>query len=243
MNKHKQNIYWREKIQWAIENDRVIPYFQPIVDVDNQKTRKYEALIRIQDEDNIITPYAFLEVSKETKQYAMLTRIMIEKTFAKFSGTDIEFSINISILDIEDDTTVNFLIQKLEEYKVGKQVILEILETEEIINSDKFLPFVDLIRSHDVRLALDDFGSGYSNFSFLLKFPPKFLKVDGSLVKRVKDDKNSYNIVKTIVMFAHEINSNIVAEFVEDEETVQVLKDLGVNLMQGYHFSAPKEDI
>jgi diguanylate cyclase (GGDEF)-like protein len=243
MNKHKQNIFWREKIQYAIDNDLVEPYFQSIVNVDNVKEKKYEALIRIIDKDHIITPYQFLDIAKETKQYRYLTRIMIEKTFKRFENEDAEFSINISMLDIENKETVQFLKDKIVQYHVQNKLILEILESEDVINSDKFLTFVDSMRILGVRFALDDFGSGYSNFAFLLKMHPRFLKIDGSLIKNIQIDKNSYSIVKTIVLFAKQLNAIVIAEFVENAEIVRVLQELDVHYMQGYHFSKPSKEL
>ncbi|WP_169733429.1 cache domain-containing protein [Sulfurospirillum arcachonense] len=243
MNKHKYNIYWREKIQFAIDNDLIEPYFQKIINVNNPQEKKYESLIRIIIEDEIITPFMFLDVSKETKQYPCLTKIMIEKTFKKFQNEEVEFSINISMLDVENEETIKFLKEKIVEYNIHNKLILEILETENMINSEKFIPFVDSMRKLGVSFALDDFGSGYSNFSFLLKMCPKYLKIDGSLIQNITHDSNSLNIVKTIVLFAKQMNSEVIAEFVENEEIVRILKDLDVHYMQGYYFSKPSKDL
>lgn len=243
MNTYKHNIYWREKIQWAIKEDLVVPFFQPIVNIEDKSYKKFEALIRIKDGSEVITPYMFLDVAKETKLYPTLTKIMIAKTFEKFHNTNIEFSINLSLQDIEDENTVKFLQTKLDEYDVSSRLILEMLESEEIIQSEKFLPFVHAMRKRGVRFALDDFGSGYSNFSFLLKMHPKYLKIDGSLIKRITYDENSLNIVKTIMVFANQINATIIAEFVENEKIVEVLESLGIKHMQGYHFAPPSEEI
>ena len=239
MDTQRHNIYWREKIQWAINNDLVVPYFQPIINIDDPTVSKYETLMRIQDGNEIIGPYAFLGIAKETKQYASLTKMMIAKTFETFAKTKSSFSINISLLDVEDAETVEFLIENLERYNIGKQLILEILETEEILLSEIFLEFVRTMKTYGVCFALDDFGSGYSNFAFLLKMQPKFLKIDGSLIQNIYNDPNAYKIVKTIVNFAREIDAEVVAEFVENAQIVEVLKTLKIHWMQGYHFGAP----
>lgn len=168
---------------------------------------------------------------------------MIEKTFMTFSENESTFSINLSIQDIEDEATVAFLTQQLEHYNIGKRLILEILENEDILTSNKFLGFVTLMRSYGVRFALDDFGSGYSNFSFLSQMQPKFLKIDGSLIQNINNDKNTYNIVKTLVRFAEELGSVVIAEFVEEQEIVDILNELGVEWMQGYHFAAPSPSL
>lgn len=240
MNTHKHNIYWRDKIQWAIENDLVEPYFQPIVNVQDEKDKKYEVLMRIVDGEEVISPYLFLEVAKETKQYSTLTRIMIKKSFEAFAQNEYDFSLNLSILDVQNEETINYLKEMIKKYHMKGRILLEIVESEEIINDDKFIPFVEEMRALGARFAIDDFGSGYSNFGFLLKMSPKYLKIDGALVKEITKSEKSLSIVKTIVSFVKQIDSIVIAEFVETQEIEEVLKSLGVSYMQGYHFSAPQ---
>ena len=243
MNTHKHNIYWRQKLQNAIKNDTIVPYYQEIVNVNNREIKKYECLMRLVEEDKVISPYLFLEVAKETKLYHQLTRIMIHQCFETFANSKASFSLNFSLLDIENLETREFLKTKIHQYNVGHRLILELLESEEIITSEKFLPFVEEMRSLGVRFALDDFGSGYSNFAFVLQMRPYFIKIDGSLIKNIITDQNSYNVVLAIVAFAKEINSQVIAEFVENEEIVTILQTCGISWMQGYHFSIPSPNL
>lgn len=243
MNTHKNNIYWRQKLQNAIQNDAIVPYYQEIININDRETKKYECLMRLVEEDKVISPYLFLEVAKETKLYHKLTRIMIQKSFQEFADKEASFSLNISLLDIENSATKEFLKDKINEYNIGHRLILELLESEEIITSEKFLPFVEEMRSLGVRFALDDFGSGYSNFSFVLQMHPYFVKIDGSLIKNIITDKNSYIVVQAIVAFAKEINAQVIAEFVENEEIVQALQECGIYWMQGYYFSIPSPNL
>lgn len=243
MNNHKQNLYWRQKIQYALNNDGIVPYFQKIVDIHNLDVRKYECLIRLYDEEKVISPHFFLDVAKETKLYHELSRTMMEKSFAIMGQNSYDFSLNISLLDIENRTTMMHLKNLIDTYQMGNRLILELLESEEIMESDKFLPFVDEMKKMGVRFALDDFGSGYSNFSFMLKIAPSFIKIDGSLIKNINSDKNTYKVIQAIIAFAEEINAEVIAEFVENEEIVLALKACGVHLMQGYHFSMPSSNL
>ena len=243
MNTHKNNIYWRQKLQNAIQNDAIVPYYQEIININDREAKKYECLMRLVEEDKVISPYLFLEVAKETKLYHQLTRIMIEKSFKKFADNEASFSLNISLLDIENTSTREFLKDKINDYKIGNRLILELLESEEIIMSEKFLPFVEEMRSLGVRFALDDFGSGYSNFSFVLQMRPYFVKIDGSLIKNIMTDKNSYNVVQAIVAFSKEIGAQVIAEFVENKEIVQALRKCGIDWMQGYYFSIPSPNL
>lgn len=243
MNTHKHNIYWRDKIQWAIEKSLITPYFQPIVNIKNPNEKKYEVLMRIVDGEEVIAPYTFLKVAKETKQYPMLTKIIIQKSFEYFANNDYDFSLNISILDVQNEDTVSYIKEMLKKYNMADRVLFEILESEEIISNEKFLPFVADMRKLGVKFAIDDFGSGYSNFGFLLKMNPKYLKIDGDLIKEITKNEKSYNIVKTIISFAKQIDSIVIAEFVENEEIKKILDDLGVVYMQGYYFSMPLPEV
>ena len=186
--------------------------------------------MRIVDGKEIITPFMFLEVAKETKQYPMLTKIMIEKSFEYFSKNDYDFSLNISILDVQNEATVAYIKQMIDRYDIGDRLLFEILESEDM-------------RNLGVKFAIDDFGSGYANFGFLLKMSPKYLKIDGDLVKEITKNEKSYNIVKTIISFSKQIDSIVIAEFVENKEIKKVLDDLGVIYMQGYYFSIPQVDV
>lgn len=243
MNTHTRNLYWRQKIQYAIEHDGILPYFQKIVSTHNDHLQKYECLMRLSDEGSVISPQLFLDVAKETKLYHELSRMMMKKSCEIFGKNSYDFSLNISLLDIENRTTMQYLARLIEEYGVGSRLILELLESEEILASDKFLPFVQEMKALGVRFSLDDFGSGYSNFAFVFKIAPSFVKIDGSLVRNITHDKSAYNVVQAIVAFAKEVNAEVVAEFVENKEIVDVLQTCGIYLMQGYYFSVPSPNL
>ena len=243
MNKHTEYILWREKIQYAINNNNFVPFFQPIIDVNNPEKAKYECLIRMIDNDNIISPYMFLDIAKESRLYPQLTRIMIKKSFEVFHNIDATFSINISIDDIEDKETITYINKNLEKYNVKDKLIFEILESEEISNFKKILPFIEQMKSKGVRFAIDDFGSGYSNFSYMLQIKPDFIKIDGSLIKNISKDSSSYYVVDAIVKFAKSLNIKLIAEYVSTKEILDTLKGFDIDYMQGYYFSEPQESL
>lgn len=243
MNKHTEYILWREKIQYAIDNDDFVPFFQPIIDINNPQDKKYECLIRMIDNNNIISPYMFLNIAKESKLYSKLTKIMVQKSFETFHNIDATFSINISIDDIEDKETISYINQSLEKYDVSHKLIFEILESEEISNFDKVWPFIEEMKSKGVRFAIDDFGSGYSNFSYMLQIKPDFIKIDGSLIKNISKDSNSYYVVDAIVKFAKSLNIKLIAEYVSTKEILDTLYEFDIDYMQGYYFSEPQESL
>ena len=243
MNRHSEYILWITKLEYAIENDKIIPYFQPIVDTKNHKNKKYECLIRMIDNGNVISPYLFLQIAKESKLYPQLTKIMIDKTFATFENIDADFSINISIEDLQNQETVLYIIDALQKYNVQNKLILEILETEEIDNFETIRPCIEKLKKLNVRFAIDDFGSGYSNFSYMLQIRPDFLKIDGSLIKNIRHNSNEYHVVDAIVKFAKSLDIKLIAEHVSNKEILETLEDFEIDYMQGYYFSEPVEDI
>ena len=236
---YQNNMIWTKKLKQALDKDNIIVYFQPLVNNTTMNVDKYECLVRMIDEDKVIAPFFFLEVSKKANQYRNITKIVIEKSFKEFENLPFEFSINISYEDIEDKNFLNFIKYKLEKYDVAKRVVWEILEDESVKSYDVLFEFIKEVKALGCKVAIDDFGSGYSNFEHLLKMDVDYLKIDASLVKYVANDENSYKVVKTIVDFAKSLNLKTIAEYVENEEIFNITKELGVDFSQGYHFSAP----
>jgi EAL domain-containing protein (putative c-di-GMP-specific phosphodiesterase class I) len=112
------------------------------------------------------------------------------------------------------------------------------------VRTNKYLKsFLEEFREIEVNFAIDDFGSGFSNFSLILEIAPDFIKIDGSLIKNIDTDNNSYELVKSIVAFSHALGKKTIAEFVHSKEIFEIAKSLQVDLFQGYYFSEPKIDI
>lgn len=242
--RYKENLYWTNKVKWAIENDRFIPYFQPIFDIKKGKVKKYECLVRILDnDDKIISPQLFLETAHRSRLYSEITRIMIEKSFYHFADTDHDFSINISISDILHDETVEMLIHTIQKYNIASQLILEIIETEELEHNPKVKTFFTKMHDLGCRIALDDFGTGYSNFSYLQKLKPDFIKIDGSLIRHIDTDPHAKNIVEVIVQYAKRNNIQTIAEFVTSQPIIWKVTAIGIDYAQGYYICEPKPDI
>jgi len=239
----KKHLEWLKILKKKIEKREVIPFYQPIVD-KNKKIIKYESLVRIiTDYGEVISPYYFLDVAKKTRFYSDITKIMVSKTIEKIKELGISISVNLSLEDIENKEVRNFILNKINELEDKSLLILEIVETEKMRNSEEDLEFFATVKKLGVKIYIDDFGSGYSNFDYLFKLCPDGVKIDGSLIKNILSNKTNQTIVKTIVSFAKETGIEIVAEFVENEEIFNYLKNLGVDYFQGYYFSPPREKI
>ena len=234
--KEKEFLETKKMLKTAIKKEQIIPYAQPIVN-SNKEIIKYELLMRIVTEDKVIPPY-FLEDAKRAKLYPQLSSIMIDKCFEFIENTDVLCSINIDMLDLIDDNIIN----KLRTYtkKIQKPVVFEILESESFKNYDIIKQFIEEFRQYGVLFAIDDFGSGYSNYNEIIALKPDYLKIDGSLIKNITISKENLIIIDSILFITNMINIKTTAEFVENEAIFNKLKALGVNEFQGYYFDKPK---
>ena len=238
--KYEENIKMANIIKNAISHDNIIPYFQPIVNIKTEKIEKYEALVRLKiDETQVLSPFAFLEISQKIKLYPQITKIMVDKTFAYFSKNGLEFSINLSLVDIFNDKTREYLFAKIKEYDIASQLTIEILETMENDNQALVETFIDRVYESGACIAIDDFGSGFANFQHMTALRSDIMKIDGSLIKNIATDKNTRLVVETIVVFAKKLNKKIVAEFVHSQEVYDIVRELGIDYAQGYHLGKP----
>lgn len=236
----ENNIAWYKKIKEAVEESQIVPFFQPIVDNKTGRILKYEALVRLIDERGTpVSPYLFLEIAKKTKLYPQLTKIMIDSVIAVFKNRSVPVSLNLSTEDLVNPDLADYLESIIRSEKMGRLIIFEILESEGIENYTEVSAFVDRFKAIGCRFAIDDFGSGYSNFEHLLKLNVDTIKIDGGLIKNLPHDRNAQIFVKHIADFAHEMGISTVAEFVSCEEIYKQVRDLGIDASQGYYFYEP----
>ena len=241
---YENNIKWSEIIETALKNDKVVPYFQAIFNNQTKKIEKFESLVRLIDEsDNVISPYFFLDIAKKTKLYKQITKKVIEKSFKAFQNSPYEFSINLSIEDILDREINMFIMYMLDSYNVGQQVVFEIVESESIENFEEIHKFIQNVKSYGCKIAIDDFGTGYSNFEYLMKLNADYVKIDGSMIKNINVNKNAQLVVSTIVNFSKQLGMKTIAEFVEDEKIQAIVEELGIDYSQGYLHGKPEKNI
>ena len=236
-----KNLKFATKIRTALDNSGLIPYFQPIMDNKTDKIVKYEALSRLMDEEGIIhSPQNFIPIAKKIKAYDKITKTVIEKTFKTFMKFDSEFSINLSYEDIINQDIYNFILDMLRNTNMGNRVTFELLETQKVNDFPKVIHFFSEIKRYGAKIAIDDFGSGFSNFSYLTKIKPDFIKIDGSLIENIDIDKNAYIVVETIVNFASKMGIKTVAEYVHSSTVLSTVKSLGIDYSQGFFIDRPK---
>ncbi|MGE3592879.1 MAG: EAL domain-containing protein, partial [Arcobacter sp.] len=188
----------------------------------------------------VFSVFPYLEISKKIKLYEKMMKIMVDKTFALFSNQDIEFSINLSYEDIANEAFMKFLYEKINSYKNPKNIIFEILESDFIEDFSVVKEFTTYVRTKGCKIAIDDFGSGYSNMENILKLKPEIIKIDGSLIKNINLSEESKTIVKNIVNMAKELNAKTVAEYVHSKEVFDIVKNMNIDFLQGFYLSEPK---
>ncbi|HEV09473.1 MAG TPA: EAL domain-containing protein, partial [Sulfurihydrogenibium azorense] len=236
---YKNNLFWIKNLRKAIEEDRLLVYFQPILNNKTNQIEKYEALIRMKLDDSIISPYHFLDIAKKSKLYPAITKkiFSIVQNYTK----DYEISINLSILDIFNEEITSHIIYWLRNNSC--KVTFEILESEGITNYEDVSAFIKEVKNYGAKIAIDDFGSGYSNFAYILKLDVDYIKIDSSLIKNIHQDKNSQIIVETIVGLAKKLGINTIAEFVHSKEVFEKVKELGIDYSQGFYIGEPKPEL
>ncbi|WP_456488502.1 bifunctional diguanylate cyclase/phosphodiesterase [Caminibacter pacificus] len=235
----RNEINTLKKVKRAIKEDRIIPVFQKI---EKKDSVSYESLLRIRENNKLITPGEFLDVIRFSYYYFEVMKIMIEKTLSLFSKREEKVSLNFTYRDITNKNVVKCLIDQIKKHNMQNKVILEIVESEDLKDFQKVHEFIKRVRKEGVEIAIDDFGSGYSNFVYLTELKPDYIKIDGSLIKNIHKDHNSYIITKNILNFAKDMNCKTIAEYVENEEIYKKVKEMGFDGYQGNYIHKPQEE-
>jgi c-di-GMP phosphodiesterase len=235
----------RDDILAAIEDKRVLAVYQPIVNKEG-KTVKHETLMRLQEAKTLkhMLPSYFLDVAIKTRLYEHLSSTIVFTALNKLKDSKHTLSMNFTYSDIKNTAFVKKIDAFfLEHAELGKRAVFEITESEAIENYDDVKNFIKKFRQYGVEIAIDDFGSGFSNFEYILEIEPDYLKIDGSLIKDIDTDTRAHTLVEAIVQFSHKLGIKVIAEYVHSELIFQMLQELDIDEYQGYYFSEPLEKI
>jgi diguanylate cyclase (GGDEF)-like protein len=243
--KNSQRILTMKRtIKHALEHKNVIPFFQAITD-KNGNTIKYEALVRIVNFENgeksIIAPNDFLPIAIKSGLYIDVAQEMLSQALSYFSDREEKISVNFLPNDFFNYDIMDKLVTLIKKFDSPGKIIIEITEQEGIEDFDRLVKVVKKLREQGVLIAIDDFGSGYANYAHILKIKPDYLKIDGSLIKNILIDNESKILVKSIIRFARDLETKTIAEYVENEEIFNLLKEYGVDEFQGYYFGHPTD--
>jgi len=235
-----------DNIKQAIDSQNLLCLYQPICVTKTKKISRYEALVRIVDEDDptqLVSPYTFIELIKETIHYIRLSKWVIENTFKVLKeNPDQEISINIDLLDLYNEELMALIRKELYNNKeLANRLTFEILEHNEITDYERVSLIFKQLKSFGSKIAIDDFGSGYANFAYLAKLDIDIIKIDASLVKALEgNNERAISIIKLIHDLGSANHIDIVAEHVSSEELYMILKKLGIEYVQGYYLGKPQ---
>jgi len=240
--KYEENIKKSKILQDAVKKDLIIPVFQPIFDNKSLKICKYEVLARIKTQNGLVSIFPYLKIAKENKIYKEITKSIYLKAYDVFKDNNKQFSLNLSIDDLLEEETLELIDKLFENKNFAKRCTFELLESEAIEDYEMVKNFITKMKKLGVKFAIDDFGSGYSNFEHILNLEIDYLKIDGSLIKKIEDN-NTKIIVETINSFAKRMSIYTIAEFVSTKEILKEVKNLNIDCTQGFYLSEPLEKI
>jgi EAL domain-containing protein (putative c-di-GMP-specific phosphodiesterase class I) len=236
-------------IKEALTKGHMELFVQPIVSLrDDDKHPHFEILLRIRNESGELEcPQAFIAAAEQYDMMRAVDRWVVEAFFQALAPfvDDIEsatiFSINLSGKSLGDSEFRNFLKRKiLELSNPHVELGFEITETAVVGDLSESAAFMEEIRQLDCFFSLDDFGSGYATFSYMKDLPVDFVKIDGNFVREILNKPADYAMINSITEIAHYMEKQVIAEFVFNDEIAQVLKSIGVDYAQGYHFGQPR---
>jgi diguanylate cyclase (GGDEF)-like protein/PAS domain S-box-containing protein len=236
-------------INRAFDDQRFVLYHQTIYNLQKSNDDQpmfSEVLVRMLDsENNLVLPGVFLPAAE---RYNLITRLDIWVVTAALewlqkevsSGFDIYCTVNLSGSSIADKNFLRSVLERLDSSDVEpRRICFEITETAAIANLTRATQFIDQLKERGCSFALDDFGSGFSSFAYLKTLPVDYLKIDGFFVRDMLKDRIDLEMVKSINDIGHVMGKKTIAEFVEDQKTFELLREMGVDYAQGYAISKP----
>jgi diguanylate cyclase (GGDEF)-like protein len=249
LRQRRTEMGWVNRITRALDEGRFRLRYQPIVALSSceRKTDHFEMLVSMVDENGaIVGPDAFIPAAERYNLMPSIDRWVIDSAF-RFIGSVPDAHplqtccINLSGASLTDEHLLQYIQGKLIEYGVSPRLIcFEITETATIANMNRALRLISELRARGCRFALDDFGTGLASFAYLKHLPVDYLKIDGTFVKDIVRDPVNRAIVKATNEIGHALGIKTIAEYVEDAETLQALRELGVDYGQGFGIARPR---
>jgi diguanylate cyclase (GGDEF)-like protein len=244
INRYQQVFVWVNKVKEAVRQDHLLPYFQGIRNNRTGMMEKYECLVRLIDNGKVLNPRDFLGPAKQVGLYSAVSFCMIDKCFSYFQDKPFDFSLNLSFEDFSNVGLLSYIENKLHELKINPdRVIFEVLEEFSRKKDAYGFEFVRALKNMGVKIAIDDFGTEYSNFSRLLAIKPDYIKISGAFTKNILSDSQNYHVVKAITEFAHSIGTEVIAEYVYDQRIQEKILELNIEFSQGNLFSKPAPEV
>lgn len=246
IDKNKVDIGWSQRIADALTHDKFVLHYQPIVSIGESSQEHFEVLIRMQgDVGELVLPRMFIPVAERFGLAVEIDYWVIERSMDKLhklnkAGRKVKFYINISGQLLIDPEFVERVIAFKARYEIESgQVVFEMAERAAIGNIHNASSKVNALKQHGFEFAVDDFGSGFSSFSYLKTMPVEYVKIDGEFVERILESKVDKVMVKSMIDIAKACDKKVVAEYVGEQESLEILKSYGVDYVQGFLVARP----
>jgi diguanylate cyclase (GGDEF)-like protein/PAS domain S-box-containing protein len=241
-------LTWHERISNAIERNLLRLHFQGVYNTGDRRLSHVEALVRMLDESDptrVIMPGHFIPAAEKTGKIIDIDRWVIREAVAVLQRTPLlpSIAVNISGRSFDEPTLPQYITEQLALLGVAPaRLMVELTETSAVSDLHDAQRFIEALHQTGCLVCLDDFGTGFSSFAYLKHLKANILKIDGLFIRDLPNDHDNQVFVKSIADVARGMHKMTVAEFVEDAETLQMLKDFGVDLAQGYYLDMPRAD-
>jgi len=245
----KSDVEWQGKLKKALKDDTLELHYQPILQLSDDQIVHYEALVRLREGDRLFQPNQFLPAAIRFGLMRDVDRWVIDHAIerlaeARVDRPEIRFTINVTGSGFVDGSLAEFVKLKLKEHDVpAENVIFEITEQVAIGSFSEALPQILELKSIGCEFAVDDFGTGYSSLSYLKRLPVQYIKIDGTFIRRLSVSRVDQTIVRAIADIARIMGKETVAEFVGDESTLQLIRDIGIDYAQGFYVGEPSASL
>lgn len=237
---HERILLLREALR---SKEDIVPFYQPVVDLETGKPLGYEVLARVRRGGKFLPAGLFVEAAEQSGLMKDIGRIVIEQAMREKKNSwakDRLFFINFSMREVENRETPRFLADLVNRYGIRpEEIVAEITEREAVRDMNAVQAFAKELTDLGVRLAVDDFGSGFSSFIYLRYFDCYFAKIEGSLVREITRSGRSRMIVENMAKLLQRLSIEVVAEFVENRQTAEILRRAGIRYGQGYYLGKP----
>jgi diguanylate cyclase (GGDEF)-like protein/PAS domain S-box-containing protein len=237
-------LAWAHQIRRALDEDRFVLYWQPIIDLGTGLVTHREVLLRmVGDDGRIIPPGAFIDTAERFDLIQEIDRWVVRAAIRLLAGDpswEGRIEVNLSGKSTGDPALTAMIEHELLESGVDPaRLVFEITETAAIANMEQARAFAERLKGVGCRFALDDFGAGFSSFYYLKHLPLDYLKIDGDFIRSLTSSDTDQLVVRSMVDIARGMGMKTIAEFVEDAETAEMLRAMGVDYSQGYHHGRP----
>ena len=241
--KNKQDkIIIEKKIIAALKDGRLKAFFQPILDIKTGQIMEYEALARIIDEKgNVYLPHQFLPIIQQTSSYVELTKNILLQSFEMIKLHNVKVSINLNIDDFLNDAIFILLENTIKQnIKYAHNLTIETYGSRYVNNLELLTKRIKSLKSYGIKIAIGSFGVNNFDIEYLINLKPDYLKIDGSIISKISSSNQLPTKIIDIIKICKTLNIKTVAEFVENREILQLLKESGIDMAQGYYIGKPQ---